>query len=215
MKRITLSALLMTLFLLISCNNSGTSPKDGQAAKSDGTVIDLATITNNIKDTVAFAKSVKEVHTLVMSIDEFANAIGKKLKKDTGEIEADSSSNNGPLVVGAYSIVSTVNTKLTTLETSKGISDELKSKITATKDKSKAFLDKVKGEDDLCKKEVTDDHLKKAILKGDATGDKGAKDLIALNTAVDALLKAANDAVESAIKELSTPAKSASTAQSN
>ncbi|WP_331486848.1 Vsp/OspC family lipoprotein [Borrelia nietonii] len=70
MKRITLSALLMTLFLLMSCNNLGTTPKDGQAAKSDGTVIDLSKISKNIADAVAFAKGVKDVHTLVKSIDE-------------------------------------------------------------------------------------------------------------------------------------------------
>ncbi|WP_349643005.1 Vsp/OspC family lipoprotein [Borrelia venezuelensis] len=206
MKRITLCALLMTLFLLSSCNTSGNATKDGQAAKSDGTVIDLDKITKNITDSVAFAKDVKEIHTLVKSIDELAKAIGKKLKKDTGEIETDASSNNGPLVVGVYSVISDINTKLTGLEQQVGISDELKSKITAAKDKSKAFLDKVKVEDDLCKKEVTDDHLKKAIDKT-SDGSKGGKELIALNTAIDALLKAAEAAVTSAINELASPVK--------
>ncbi|AHH10007.1 Variable outer membrane protein, partial (plasmid) [Borrelia parkeri SLO] len=39
------------------------------------------------------------------------------------------------------------------------------------------------------------------------TKDKGAEELIALNTAVDVLLTSAKDAVTTAIKELTTPAK--------
>ncbi|WP_347343312.1 Vsp/OspC family lipoprotein [Borrelia puertoricensis] len=72
----------MTLFLLISCNTSGKNLKDYEVAKSDGTVIDLAKITKNIKDSVAFAKDVKEIHILVKSIDTLANAIGKKIHND-------------------------------------------------------------------------------------------------------------------------------------
>ncbi|WP_330730324.1 Vsp/OspC family lipoprotein [Borrelia turicatae] len=210
MKRITLSALLMTLFLLMSCNNSGTSPKDGQAAKSDGTVIDLATITKNITDSVAFAQSVKEVHTLVKSIDELAKAIGKKIKNGGG---LDTENNkNGALLAGVHSVISAVKTKVGVLEQTNGISDELKQKITAVKTDNDAFIKKLEAENSaLGKNDASDDDTKKAILKGDATGDKGSKELIALNTAVDALLKAANDAVESAIKELLTPAKPSNT----
>nr|WP_247098897.1 Vsp/OspC family lipoprotein [Borrelia hermsii] len=40
-----------------------------------------------------------------------------------------------------------------------------------------------------------------------ADGENGAKELVALNTSVDVLLTAANAAVESAINELTAPAK--------
>ncbi|UPA15702.1 hypothetical protein btBTE5EL_001430 (plasmid) [Borrelia turicatae] len=203
----------MTLFLLMSCNNSGTSPKDGQAAKSDGTVIDLATITKNIKDTVAFAKSVKEVHTLVKSIDELAKAIGKNFKDD-GTLENEQN-HNGALVTGVYQLISDVKGKLTKLETGASKFAGLKEKVVAAKTSSGTFLDKLKGESDLRKEGITDAHAKSAILVTDGTKDKGAKELSELNTAIDELLKAAEAAVESAIKELITPAKSESTKPSN
>ncbi|WP_349643006.1 Vsp/OspC family lipoprotein [Borrelia venezuelensis] len=114
MKRITLCALLMTLFLLSSCNTSGNATKDGQAAKSDGTVIDLDKITKNITDSVAFAKDVKEIHTLVKSIDELAKAIGKKIKND-GTLDA-MAGKNGSLLAGVFQVILTVETKLEQLE---------------------------------------------------------------------------------------------------
>ncbi|WP_247073495.1 Vsp/OspC family lipoprotein [Borrelia turicatae] len=197
----------------MSCNNSGTSPKDGQAAKSDGTVIDLATITKNIKDTVAFAKSVKEVHTLVKSIDELAKAIGKNFKDD-GTLENEQN-HNGALVTGVYQLISDVKGKLTKLETGASKFAGLKEKVVAAKTSSGTFLDKLKGESDLRKEGITDAHAKSAILVTDGTKDKGAKELSELNTAIDELLKAAEAAVESAIKELITPAKSESTKPSN
>ncbi|WP_330730435.1 Vsp/OspC family lipoprotein [Borrelia turicatae] len=214
MKRITLSALLMTLFLLMSCNNSGTSPKDGQAAKSDGTVIDLVTISKNIKDTVAFAKSVKEVHTLVKSIDELAKAIGKKIKNDeTLDASAD---HNGSLVAGAFQVILTSKAKLSALEATGGISSELEKKISDTKDKADKFISKLKGETtDLGKEGASDSDTKKAIDKSDNTGGKGREELVALNTAIDALLTSAEDAVTDAINALSTPAKSGSAQPSN
>ncbi|WEG86193.1 hypothetical protein EZU67_007465 (plasmid) [Borrelia miyamotoi] len=56
----------MTLFLIInivmiSCGSGGPAPIEGQAAKADGTVIDLKKISKKIKDAVDFAASVKEV----------------------------------------------------------------------------------------------------------------------------------------------------------
>ncbi|UPA19139.1 hypothetical protein bpuSUM_001683 (plasmid) [Borrelia puertoricensis] len=206
MKRITLCALFLTLFLLISCNTSGSATKDGQAAKSDGTIIDLVTITNNIKDSVAFAKDVKEIHTLVKSVDEFVKGIGKKLKKDDGTLEDEKNDNNGQLVVGVYSLVSGIDTKLASLEKKVGLSSDLKAKIAGVKAKIKPFLDKLK-DDDLCKKDVTDAHIKNAIDKNDNTGGKGKAELIALNTEIDELLTAAEAEVKSAIKELTTPVK--------
>ncbi|UPA11679.1 hypothetical protein bpSLO_001569 (plasmid) [Borrelia parkeri] len=214
MKRITFCALLMTLFLLMSCNNSGTSPKDGQAAKADGTILDLDTITKNITEAVAFAKDVKEVHTLVKSIDELAKAIGKKI--DANGLAADAN-HNGSLIAGAYSIVLAVSTKLEELEKQDGVFAELKTKVTSAKTASKKFLDKLKEKkDDLGKNDASDDDTKKAIDRtSQPNGDKGAEELGKLNTAVDALLTAAEAAVESAIKELTTSVKSASSAQSN
>ncbi|ANF34577.1 Variable small protein 1 (plasmid) [Borrelia turicatae] len=215
MKRITLSALLMTLFLLMSCNNSGTSPKDGQAAKSDGTVIDLATITKNIKDTVAFAKSVKDVHTLVKSIDELAKAIGKKIQQNSDQF-ANDGAHNGSLISGAFQVILTVETKLKSLEDTVGLSDTLKAKVTSSKIASRAFLDKVKSKHtELGKEGASDADAKAAILVSNGTKDKGVDELVKLNTEIDALLTSAEAAVTAAINALSTPAKSDAPAQSN
>ncbi|WP_430644694.1 Vsp/OspC family lipoprotein [Borrelia puertoricensis] len=210
MKRITLCALFLTLFLLSSCNSSGAATKDGQAAKSDGTVIDLAKITKNITDSVAFAKDVKEIHSLVKSIDELAKAIGKKIKNDgTLENETDK---NGSLLAGVHSVISAVKTKVEALETTSGISTELKTKITDVKSKAEAFLGKLKDKHaDLGKNAATDVDAKSAILTTDATKDKGAKELGELNTAINELLTAANGAATAAIAELTTSAKPSNT----
>ncbi|UPA11590.1 hypothetical protein bpSLO_001434 (plasmid) [Borrelia parkeri] len=214
MKRITFCALLMTLFLLMSCNNSASSPKDGQAAKPDGTLIDLKSVSSKITEVVAFAKSVKEVHTLVKSIDELAKAIGKKIKNDGG-LDAEAGQ-NGSLIAGVHSVISAVKTKVGVLETTSEISNELKTKITEVKSKSEAFLNKLKdGHTELGKKDASDDDTKKAILRTNSDKSKGVTELIALNTAIDELLTSAEDAVTAAIKELTTPAKSASSAKSN
>ncbi|WP_434757135.1 Vsp/OspC family lipoprotein (plasmid) [Borrelia puertoricensis] len=212
MKRITLCALLMTLFLLISCNNSGAATKDGQAAKSDGTVIDLVTITKNITDAVAFAKDVKDVHTLVKSIDELAKAIGKKIKDSATEL-ADNKDKNTSLIAGAFNIVLHVKIKLAQLEKKEGISDELKTKVTAATAANTSFLNKLKEKHaDLGKEGVTDAHAKSAIdITDTGAKDKGTSELIALNTSINALLKAAEVAVESAINELTTSDKPSNT----
>ncbi|WP_432432511.1 Vsp/OspC family lipoprotein [Borrelia parkeri] len=209
MKRITFCALLMTLFLLMSCNNSGTSPKDGQAAKSDGTILDLDKITKNIKNAVAFAKSVKEVHTLVKSIDELAKAIGKKVgAAGLGDI-AD---HNGSLLAGVYSVIEAVDTKLGALEKQDGLSSDLKAKVGSAKKESTAFLTTVKGATNEFDKEgAKDDDVKKAILKDNGDKTKGREELDKLNTAIDALFTAAEDAVTAAIKELTLPAKPSNT----
>ncbi|WP_236842865.1 Vsp/OspC family lipoprotein [Borrelia turicatae] len=197
----------------MSCNNSGTIPKDGHAAKSDGTLIDLATITKNIKDTVAFAKSVKDVHTLVMSIDELAKVIGKKI--DANGL-ATESAHNGSLIAGAYSVIEVVDTKLGTLAGKVGLSSDLKAKVGSAKKESTAFLAKVKADHaNLGKEDVDDAHAKNVIDVTDGTKDKGASELIKLNTVIDELLKAAEDAVTAAINALSIPAKSDSPTQSN
>ncbi|UPA14288.1 Vsp/OspC family lipoprotein [Borrelia turicatae] len=213
MKRITLSALLMTLFLLISCNNSGTSSKDGQAAKPDGTVIDLSKITKNITDAVAFANDVKEIETLVKSVDELANAIGKKIKDDS-TLE-DEQNHNGALVTGVYQLISDVQGKLTKLETGTSKFAGLKEKVVVAKTSSGTLLDKLKGDNDLRKEDITDAHIKNAIDKIDSTGDKGSRELGKLNTAVDALLTSAEAAVTAAINVLTISTKSDSAKSSN
>ncbi|UPA15670.1 Vsp/OspC family lipoprotein [Borrelia turicatae] len=215
MKRITLSALLMTLFLLMSCNNSGTSPKDGQAAKSDGTLIDLATITKNIKDTVAFAKSVKDVHTLVKSIDELAKAIGKKIKNDDNTLDTDSGKNTA-LLAGVFSVTLDIVKKAKALQIPESIKDQdLTQKVSGVTTAAEAFRKKLKEQNatlGVASGATTDDNAQKAIDRnGKPSGENGAKELGDLNTTVDALLKAANDAVESAINELTTPAKPSNT----
>ncbi|UPA19168.1 hypothetical protein bpuSUM_001717 (plasmid) [Borrelia puertoricensis] len=210
MKRITLCALFLTLFLLLSCNTSGKNLKDDEVAKSDGTVIDLAKITKNITDSVAFAKDVKDVHTLVMSIDTLAGAIGKKIQN--GDTLADMAGKNGSLLAGAYNVALDINSKLTVLEGKAGLSSVLKAKVTAAKTSGESFSNKLKTEHtDLGKEDASDDNAKAALLVTNATKNKGVTELEALNTAIDALLKAANDSVTAAINELTTSTKPSNT----
>ncbi|WP_430644684.1 Vsp/OspC family lipoprotein [Borrelia puertoricensis] len=211
MKRITLCALLMTLFLLLSCNNSGKNLKDDEVAKSDGSVIDLAKITKNITDSVAFAKDVKEVHSLVKSIDDLAKAIGAKIK-DSYELDTTNSGHNGALLAGVFQVILTVETKLKSLKQSAKLPESLKAKVTAAEQSSKKFLDKLKGENAaLGKEDASDADAKKAIDKNDNTGGKGKEELGELNTAIDALLTAADAAVTASINELTTSSKPANT----
>ncbi|QBK63758.1 hypothetical protein EZU68_04920 (plasmid) [Borrelia miyamotoi] len=193
---------------MISCGSGGPAPKEGQAAKADGTVIDLVKVSKKIKDAVEFAASVKEIETLVKSVDELAKAIGKKV--EAGGTLGDDGGKNGSLISGAYSVVLFADTKLGQLENKEGISAELKAKVVASKAASKAFIDKVKGENaSLGKNDAFDDDTKKAIKKDNDDKTKGAKELGELNTAVDELLKVANDEVEAAIKVLISPVKAA------
>ncbi|WP_347343308.1 Vsp/OspC family lipoprotein (plasmid) [Borrelia puertoricensis] len=208
MKRITLCALFLTLFLLISCNTSGKDLKDDEVAKSDGTVIDLAKITKNITDSVAFAKDVKEIHSLVKSIDELAKAIGKKIKDDGQLTQATDKDKNESLVAGVYNIVGFISVKLKKLETISGILDGMKQKVIAVNSAGDKFIEKVKAQHASLN---TESDAKKAIDKTDGDGSKGGKELSDLNTAIDALLKAANDAVTAAINELTTSVKPSNT----
>ncbi|ABF82193.1 Vsp/OspC family lipoprotein [Borrelia hermsii] len=210
-----ISAIIMTLFMVfMSCNNGGPELKSDEVAKSDGTVLDLAKVSKKIKEASAFAASVKEVETLVKSVDELAKAIGKKIKNDGGlDTEAGQ---NGSLIAGVHSVVSAVKIKVGALETTSGISNELKTKITEVKSKAEAFLNKLKdGHTELGKKDASDDDTKKAIKKDNSDKTKGASELEALNTAVDALLKAAEGEVEAAIKELTAPVKAEKPSQNN
>ncbi|ASJ27673.1 Vsp8 (plasmid) [Borrelia turicatae 91E135] len=194
----------IVFLLFISCNNSATAPKDGQAAKSDGTVIDLATITKNIKDTVAFAKSVKEVHTLVKSVDELAKAIGKKIKTDeTGALEAFTADQNEQLIAGAFQVVSAVKGELESLVQVDGISDALKAKVNEAKNANDGLLVKFKSSAKDNESVKKDAEAKKVIDKTDAS----ASDLKKLNTVIDELLTSAESAVTAAITQLTTSVK--------
>ncbi|UPA10031.1 hypothetical protein bhYOR_001316 (plasmid) [Borrelia nietonii YOR] len=202
-----ISAIIMTLFMvLVSCNNGGPELKSDEVAKSDGTVLDLAKISKKIKDASDFATSVKEVHTLVKSIDELAKAIGKKVgAAGLGEI-AD---HNGSLIAGAYSVIEAVDTKLGILAGKVGLFSDLKTKVNDAKAKSTAFLTKLKGSTaEFDKEGASDADSKKALLKDNGNKTKGAEELGKLNTAIDELLKAANAVVDAAITELTTPDKS-------
>ncbi|WP_281862374.1 Vsp/OspC family lipoprotein [Candidatus Borrelia fainii] len=165
--------------------------------------MNLSKVSTDIKNAVDFAASVKEVRILVESIDKLAKAIGQKIQANGLAGEAD---HNGSLIAGAYNIVLFAETKLGDLEQTVGLPNELKAKVTDSKSKAKAFLDKLKGgHADLGKKDATDDNAKKAIDKDNGEKTKGASDLIALNTAIGALVDAADDAVKSAMAGLTTP----------
>ncbi|AMR76180.1 Variable small protein 13 (plasmid) [Borrelia hermsii] len=206
----------MTLFMvLVSCNNGGPKLKSDEVAKSDGTVLDLAKISKKIKDASDFATSVKEVHTLVKSIDELAKAIGKKIHNDGSLTTEDGK--NGSLLAGVHSVISAVKTKLGSLE-QKAIGEfaGMKVQVVAIKTASIDLLNKFKDKNaELGKNEVSNDDAKAAILVSNTTKDKGASELEALNTAIDGLLKAANGAVEAAIAELTTPVKGEKPSQNN
>ncbi|QFP42610.1 hypothetical protein F9Y90_05855 (plasmid) [Borrelia miyamotoi] len=210
-KRKTLSAIKMTLFLIInivmmSCGSGGPAPKDGQVAKADGTVIDLAKVSKKIKDASELMESVKEVETLVKSIDELVKAIGKKI--DANGLAADAN-HNGSLIAGAYSVILAVDTKLGVLGTKAGLSNDLKAKVSATKTESTAFLTKIKGQNsDLGKDTASDEHVKNAIDKNDGTGGKGKEELVKLNTAMTDLTTAVKGELDTAISKLiAEPAK--------
>ncbi|WNY58053.1 Vsp/OspC family lipoprotein [Borreliella burgdorferi] len=200
MKKNTLSAILMTLFLFISCNNSG---KDGNASanSADESVKgpNLAEISKKITESNAVVLAVKEVETLLASIDELAKAIGQKIESNGG-LNADGNQ-NGSLISGAYSISKLIKQKLSILN-----SEALKEKIDAAKKCSEAFTDKLKNEHaSLGKKDATDDDAKKAILKTNVDKTKGADELIKLSGSLESLSKAAQAILANSVKELTSP----------
>nr|QBL99557.1 hypothetical protein EZU71_06975 [Borrelia miyamotoi] len=135
-KRETLSEIKMTLFIIInivmiSCGSGGPAPKEGQAAKADGTEIDLVKISKKIKDAVDFAASVKEVHTVVKSIDVLAKGIGTKIKNaDELDTVADK---NGTLVAAVFSLMLDIKTTLPKLETGAEKTKRMREKVDAAK----------------------------------------------------------------------------------
>lgn len=200
MKKNTLSAILMTLFLFISCNNSG---KDGNASanSADESVKgpNLTEISKKITDSNAFVLAVKEVEALISSIDELAKAIGKKVEANGLGNEAD---RNTSLLAGAHEISILITQKLTALKDSGG----LKAEIAEAKKCSEAFTKKLKDNHaQFGIQNVQDVEAKKAILKTNATKDKGAEDLEKLFKAVESLSKAAQEALTNSVKELTNP----------
>ncbi|WPM06313.1 Vsp/OspC family lipoprotein (plasmid) [Borreliella sinica] len=201
MKKNTLSAILMTLFLFISCNNSG---KDGATSTNPvgGSVKgpNLTEISKKITDSNAFVLAVKEIETLLSSIDELATkAIGKKIQQNDLAAEAN---HNGSLLAGAYAISSLITQKLSKLKGSEGLNKE----ISEAKKCSEEFAKKLKdGHADLGKEDATDDNAKKAILRTNATKDKGAEELEKLFKSVESLAKAAQEVLTSSVKELTSP----------
>ncbi|WP_326942973.1 Vsp/OspC family lipoprotein [Borrelia hispanica] len=150
-----------------------------------------------------FAGKVKEVHTLVKSVDELAKAIGKKIKSDNNNFEAEANK-TGSLVAGALQIVLTVKEKLGKLDAEATKFEEVNSKFTEAKGKIDEFVKKLKeGHAALGEHDAQDDDVKKAIDRiGQPNGDKGAKELGGLNKAIDELLRASNKIVSDAMAEL-------------
>ncbi|WP_301409502.1 Vsp/OspC family lipoprotein [Borreliella tanukii] len=202
MKKNTLSAILMTLFLFISCNNSGksgdsasTNPVD-ESAKGPN----LTEISKKITDSNAFVLAVKEIETLISSIDELATkAIGKKIEQNALGALQD---HNGSLLAGAYAISSLITQKLNGLKNL----EELKVEIEEAKKHSKEFTKKLQDSNgDLGKENASDADAKKAILKTNGDKDKGAAEFEKLFKSVENLAKAAKEALINSIKELTSP----------
>nr|BAA08462.1 outer surface protein C [Borreliella afzelii] len=202
MKKNTLSAILMTLFLFISCNNSGkggdsasTNPTD-ESAKGPN----LTEISKKITDSNAFVLAVKEVETLVSSIDELANkAIGQKIQNNGLSAEQNQ---NGSLLAGAYAISTLIKQKLDGLKGLEGLNKE----ITEAKKCSQDFINKLKGgHAELGLVAATDANAKAAILKTNGDKTKGADEFEKLFKSVEGLLKAAQEALTNSVKELTSP----------
>ncbi|WP_210381062.1 Vsp/OspC family lipoprotein [Borreliella valaisiana] len=201
MKKNTLSAILMTLFLFISCNNSG---GDTASTNPDESVKgpNLIEISKKITDSNAFVLAVKEVEALLSSIDELAKAIGKKIENQDN-LGTDQN-RNGSLLAGAYEISKLITKKLDGLKGLEGLNKE----IEAAKKCSAAFTNKLKsshGELGIAQGAVTDENAKKAILKTDNTKDKGAAELEKLSESVKSLLKAAQEVLTNSVGELTNP----------
>ncbi|WP_434239268.1 Vsp/OspC family lipoprotein (plasmid) [Borreliella burgdorferi] len=202
MKKNTLSAILMTLFLFISCNNSG---KDGNtsANSADESVKgpNLTEISKKITDSNAVLLAVKEVEVLLSSIDELAKkAIGKKI--DQNNALGTLNNHNGSLLAGAYAISALITEKLSSIKDS----GELKAEIEKAKKCSESFTKKLSdNQAELGIENATDDNAKKAILKTHNAKDKGAEELVKLSESVAGLLKAAQAILANSVKELTSP----------
>ncbi|WP_215539688.1 outer surface protein OspC [Borreliella bavariensis] len=201
MKKNTLSAILMTLFLFISCNNSGgdsASTNPDESAKGPN----LTVISKKITDSNAFVLAVKEVEALLSSIDELAKAIGKKINQNGLDADAN---HNTSLLAGAHEISTLITKKLDELIKNSG---ELKGEVEKAKNCSAAFTKKLTDSNvnlGVQNGNATDDDAKAAILKANATKDKGLDELEKLSEAVKSLSKSAQEALTNSVKELTSP----------
>ncbi|WP_434757303.1 Vsp/OspC family lipoprotein (plasmid) [Borrelia puertoricensis] len=199
--RFGLIAILIMIGMIIGCDAGAAKSGQEMATKADGEKIDLAGISEKITKAVAFHNGVKEVHTLVKSIDELAKAIGKKIKNDG--IDANAGKNSS-LVVGAYNVILDAENKLKEL---KKVADRfvgMKEKIEDVKNKSTTFLSKLKNQHaNIGIADVTDANAEEAIdYQKKPNGTNGAKELGDLNKTIEELLKDANKVVEDTIKGL-------------
>ncbi|WKC79330.1 Vsp/OspC family lipoprotein [Borreliella tanukii] len=204
MKKNTLSAILMTLFLFISCNNSGkgdsasTKPVD-ESAKGPN----LIEISKKITDSNAFVLAVKEVETLLSSIDELAKAIGQKIDQNNG-LAAAAQDKNTSLLAGAYAISTLIKQKLEGLQGPEG----LKTEIENAKKYSAAFTKKLTDSNASLGVQdggATNDNAKKAILRTNGDKTLGVEDLEKLFKSVESLSKVAKEASSNSVKELTSP----------
>nr|BAA08458.1 outer surface protein C [Borreliella garinii] len=200
MKKNTLSAILMTLFLFISCNNSG---GDTASTNPDESVKgpNLTEISKKITDSNAFVLAVKEVEALISSIDELAKAIGQRIQQNG--LVADAG-HNSALLAGAHEISILITQKLDGLKGLEG----LKAEIAEAKKYSEAFTKKLKDNHaqlGIQNGASLDDEAKKAILKTNVDKTKGAEELEKLFKSVESLSKAAQEALTNSVKELTNP----------
>ncbi|AHH06975.1 Variable outer membrane protein (plasmid) [Borrelia crocidurae DOU] len=86
MDRMRVKGIILMVMMVMGCNSGGVSGEgtggEGKGRKGDGSVIDLKVIGDKIKSAVEFVEKVKEVETLVKSVDELAKAIKKKIQAD-------------------------------------------------------------------------------------------------------------------------------------
>ncbi|WP_040131903.1 Vsp/OspC family lipoprotein [Borrelia crocidurae] len=196
--------------MLYRCNSGGVGGggEEGKARKGDESVIDLKVVSKKIGEAVVFVEDVKEVHTLVKSIDELAKAIKKKIQ--AGGLQDDNDNLNGTLLAGVYQIISDAESKLTTLEGKAEKFVGMKDKVTSAKQKSTAFLNKLKSENatlGVASAAVSSANAKEAIDRNNGSKTKGAQELVDLNIEIDGLLTTAKSFVSDVIKELTTSAK--------
>ncbi|WP_318250852.1 Vsp/OspC family lipoprotein [Borrelia duttonii] len=163
--------------------------------------MDLVKISQKIKEVSDFVVGVTEVDALVKSIDNLVAALGKKI---SAQGTADIANKNASLVVGAYNIIASVETKLTVLEQIVGaISTDLKAKVADAKTKSTAFLTKVKQSSaDIGKDDTSAADAQKALKRDNNDKQKGADELDKLYLAIVDLVKAANNLLEATINDL-------------
>ncbi|WP_235048023.1 Vsp/OspC family lipoprotein [Borrelia hispanica] len=201
------------MMVVMGCNSGGVSEgSQAKATKAGGSVIDLKVVGEKIKSAVEFAGKVKEVHTLVKSIDDIAKGIKKKIGANGLKDDANGANHHTPLLAGVFSVATTIEKKLGELqvtESLKGFLKGLDEKVKDVDTKAKAFTSKLKNQHatlGAADGAATDVNAKNAIDKNDATGGKGKEELVALNTAIDTLLIDSKAILNVVIAELTTKA---------